>query len=166
MDNAEKNLKENFDWIVTDNLKLDNPLRYAIKWLKKAKQETDINNKIVQLSLVLEYSINTDRNDITKDLKEKSAILFTYEHKNNYKSAKNKIYDFYNLRCKIVHGDDEINSSDETEKLILDAETIIRENLLLLCKLNQSYSFEKIDNYIEDVRKQTPRPTLKSIIEK
>lgn len=165
VDGIKDKLESNYEWIVDDKFELCKELQYALDWLKKSKQETDVNSKIVQLSLALEFSIKTDRNTVSKDLKNKSAILYSYDGSQNKKRAKNTIYDFYDLRSKIVHGSEYVEPTPDKLIKIDEAETIIRENLLLLCKLNQSHSFDHIFTCIDKVL-SPPQPTLKSIIEK
>lgn len=166
IDKAKQNLKDSYDCFYSDNFTLDKSFKYALKWLQQSKESIDINDRIVKLSLALEFSIKTNRNSISKDLREKSAVLYTYDGTRSYKASKEIIYNFYDLRGKIMHGSGEIIASNETIKLMNNAETIIRENLLLLCKLNQKLNFEQINQFMAEVLHTTPRPTLKSIIQK
>lgn len=163
IDGIKNKLKSNYEWIVNDKFKLCKELQYALDWLKKSKKENDINSKIVQLSLALEFSIKTDRHNVSKDLKNKSAILYSYDGSQNKKRTKNTIYNFYDLRSKVVHGSKYVEPTPDNLIKIDEAETIIRENLLLLCKLNQSYSFDHIFTCIDNVLNHT-QLTLKSLI--
>lgn len=86
---------------------------------------------------------------ISKALREKSAILFNYTDLTNYDKTKNIIWKFYVMRGDIIHGKKEIQISESNIKLINEAETIIRKNLLLLIKLNKKYEINEIDNKIK-----------------
>ena len=150
IDESFRKQVEDHKWILTDELKLCKPLHYALEWLNKSKQETDINNKIVNLSISLEYSIRTSSGSVTRDLKNKSEILYSYDGLNNPKKAEKAIKKFYKLRGTIVHGNKDAVLTTNTIYIIDHAETIIRENLMLLCKLNQSHTFNKICDYVDE----------------
>lgn len=167
LDKAENNIKNNLNLFIQEDFKLEESLEYAIERLKKSKQEIDINNKVVELALALEYSIKTNaKDDITKVLKEKSAILFKYETNTGYSRIKEKIYDFYDIRSRIMHGEKKYGREEEKvlRKIYL-AEEVIRENILLLCKINQKKSLEEIDRYLEEIRLLKEKKSLKYYVE-
>lgn len=167
LDRCSEKIQSNYNMIVEDRFNLDLSLEYALKRLKNAKNTTDINDRIVELSLALEYSIVAPQKGVSRVLRNKSAVLFSYNNLDRYLEGLNTIRKFYAKRCKIVHGSEEIELTNENVEIVKNAENIIRENLLLLCRLNQNYTIKEIDNKIKDVIKtispSTPNVTLLSM---
>lgn len=138
----------------------DISIETSIKRLINSKRELNINDKIVELCLALEYSIKTENRGVSKALREKSSILFNYNDLNGYDKTKSIIKKFYEMRGDIIHGKQEIESNDNNINLIKEAENIIRNNLLLLIKLNKKYSISEIDNTIKKLFSDTPKAAL------
>lgn len=159
-----ESIEENYDYIFgkySDKIN-ESSILLAKKRLINAKKENDINDRIVELSLSLEYSIKTDRRGISKALREKSAVLFNYNDLIDYKKTKDIIRKFYEMRGDIIHGKKEIEYNDDNIKLIKEAENIIRNNLLLLIKLNKKYSIDEIDNTIKELFSDDPKTPLRN----
>lgn len=162
-ESVKKNIEENYEYLYGkySHIENDSCINTAKKRLLNAKKENDINDRIVDLSLALEYSIKTSYDEkIGKALREKSAVLYHYNNLNGFYKTKNIIYNFYHMRGEIVHGKEEIGRSDANVVLIKNAEEIIRTNILILIKLNKKYSFLQIDEKIKEVNAEKHRKEL------
>ncbi|WFD08755.1 HEPN domain-containing protein [Tepidibacter hydrothermalis] len=164
--NVKKNIEENYEYFYGkhSNIKNENCINTAKKRLMKAKVENNINDRVVELALALEYSIITERGGISKALREKSAVLYHYNNLTEFRNTKDVIFRFYDMRGKVVHGKEEIIINDENIRLINKAENIIRSNILLLIKLNKYHSIQEIDSKIKALSSNRPKKSLSKIL--
>jgi hypothetical protein len=146
----------------TDVSKLDQKIQHAIKRVIKAKAATSIDDKVVELALALEYIINTERYEITLQLRLKGTRVYasTGEEELSY----NTIRDFYDLRSKVVHGNASIEDTPKTQTTMKNAEKIILVIILRFIELNQKYSYDQISKAL--ARSLYICGTLEEILEK
>jgi hypothetical protein len=121
---------------------LDKKLHLAFRRLSRFKAAKNLDDRVVELALALEYLINTKAFEVTLQLCLKATKLFakTGEEKQAYDT----ISSFYSMRSKVVHGNSTIKDNEETRQLILDTEEIVCSILLRLIELNKKYSFKEI----------------------
>ena len=130
--------------IDVDYEKLDKKISYALERLIKAKEAIDLNSRVVELAMALEYLINTIPVDVSLQLKLKTIKLI-YDN-NEDESIYKVLSDFYNLRSKIVHGNAKMENIP-TNKLIMDsAEKIIQQAIVRYIELNKTYAAKKIND--------------------
>lgn len=117
--------------------KLDKKTAYALERIVKAKESTDLNTRVMELAMALEYLVNTIPGDVRMQIKLKTIKLIT---PNNIDEGLYKVLsDFYNLRSKIVHGNTRLENKP-ADKLILDAaEGIIQKAIIRYNELHKVY---------------------------
>jgi len=129
--------------IDVDYEKLDKKITYALERLVKAKEAIDLNSRVVELAMALEYLVNTIPGDVSLQLKLKTIKLI-YDN-NEDESIYKVLTDFYNLRSKIVHGNTKMENIP-ANKLIMDtAEKIIQQAIVRYIELNKIYPAKKIN---------------------
>lgn len=127
-----------------DYEKLDKKISYALERLVKAKEAIDLNSRVVELAMALEYLINTIPGDVSLQLKLKTIKLI-YDN-NEDESIYKVLSEFYNLRSKIVHGNTKMENIP-ANKLIMDtAEHIIQQAIVRYIELNKLYPAKKIND--------------------
>ncbi len=131
--------------------KLDNQILFSIERLKKSKASENINDRIVELALAFEYLINTTPHEVTLQLCLKAIKLF--DENNTDELIYRKLYEFYDLRSKVIHGKSKVEGSLKNKKtgitnkeLIDYAEIVIQKIILRLIEMNQYYSFNEISS--------------------
>ncbi len=126
-----------------DITKLNILIQHSLDRLTKAKRATSIDDKIVELSLALEYVINTQASEVSLQLRLKGSILYGVPGEED--SSFNNLKEFYNLRSKIVHGNTTIENDDKTAQLLYYSEKILLTILLRLIELTKTYSLPAIN---------------------
>lgn len=124
--------------------KLDNSIKASLKRLKKSKSTFDIEDKIIELTLSLEYLINTQNFEVTLQLCLKIIKLYCDSNQDEklYKTLK----EFYDLRSNVVHGKNKkIIADKRTIDLIHQVEMIVLDILIKFIILNQKHSFDHIN---------------------
>jgi Apea-like HEPN len=142
--------------------KLDDRIKYSIERFRKAKSCRDINDKVIELALALEYLINTVSYEVTLQLALKSLKLL---HDDNadptlYRSLKA----FYGLRSKVVHGNEKIANDPKNINMIDSVEKTVQQMILRFIELNAKYTFKRINEAL-DKSLYISRPLLE-ILEK
>jgi hypothetical protein len=128
----------------TDFDKLDDSIKASLKRLKKSKSTFDIEDKIIELTLSIEYLINTQNFEVTLQLCLKIIRLF--DDSNQDERLFKILKDFYSLRSDIVHGNkSKIIVDEKTIGLVHKVETIVLDILTKFIILNKKYSFKKIN---------------------
>jgi hypothetical protein len=127
-----------------DVSKVDMNFRNAINRVRKAKGTTNLDDRVVELALALEYIINTDKNEITLQLRLKGTKLNgeSGQEENCY----NTIKDFYNLRSNVVHGNATLKNDEKTRQTIAKTEIIILRILLRVLEFNKKYTYKQISS--------------------
>jgi hypothetical protein len=124
--------------------KLDDSIKASLKRLKKSKSTFDIEDKIIELTLSIEYLINTQNFEVTLQLCLK--IIKLYADSNQDEKLYKTLSDFYSLRSKVVHGNKtKIIADEKTIELIHKVEMIVLDILTKFILLNQKYSFDQIN---------------------
>lgn len=123
----------------TDFRKIDAKIKYSIERLQKSKASRNINDRIVELSLALEYLINTTNSEVTLQLCLKAIILL---NDNNIDSEIfKKLKKFYDFRSKIVHGNSKIEINSINADIINFTETTIQKLIVTVIQINQRYNY-------------------------
>jgi hypothetical protein len=122
---------------------LEKKIGYSIERLEKAKSSFNLDDIIVELSIALEFLINTTNNEVTLQLSLK-LIKLLYERNVDEQLFIN-IKKFYDLRSKIVHGNEKPKGDEVNRKLLFFIEQLIQNATLRLIALNQKYSYKLID---------------------
>lgn len=126
---------------------LDKKILYSLERLTKSKAALDINDRVIDLAISFEYLINTSNMDVTLQLCLKVIKLICDQSAEDDEIFK-ILKAFYNLRSKVIHGNDKL-VNDEKNILIIDyAEKIIRHAILTFIELNQKYSYDQIDKQL------------------
>ena len=127
--------------------RLDIRIKYSIERLRKAKACRDINDRVVELALALEYLINTSNYEVTMQLALKPIKLLhdKNEDTNLYRSLKA----FYSLRSKVVHGNEKIDNDTKHLSTIDVMEVTIQQMILRFMDLNKNYTFKQINDALE-----------------
>jgi hypothetical protein len=145
-DDVIKKLKQAADIFETipNDAVFDKKIIYAIERLTKAKASANIDDRVVELSIALEFLLSTSTtNEVTLQLTLK-LIKLLYEI-NHDETIHSKIKKFYTLRSKIIHGNDKVDPN-ETNKTIIDfAELLIQKATLRLMQLNRTHPYKTIE---------------------
>ena len=124
--------------------KLDDSIKASLKRLKKSKSTFDIEDKIIELTLSIEYLINTQNFEVTLQLCLK--IIKLYSDSNQDEKLFKALKEFYDLRSNVVHGKKKkIIADEKTINLIHQMEMIVLDILIKFIILNQKYSFDQIN---------------------
>jgi hypothetical protein len=126
---------------------LDKKILYSLSRLKKSKESSSIDDRVVDLAIAFEYLINTSGMDITLQLCLKLIKLLP--NKDSKDEAFNKLKSFYNLRSKVIHGNDTLNNDEKNLLIVNYAEKAIRLATFRLIELNQKYTYEEIDKQLK-----------------
>ncbi len=126
---------------------IDERIKYSIERLKKAKSSRNIDDRIIELALALEFLINTSNNEVILQLCLKTIRLIA--ENNQDETIFRDLKKFYSLRSKVMHGNDKIPSTDENRDLVYRVEKIIQKMLLRYLELNPTYSFKQINIALE-----------------
>src|SRR5690606_10170273 len=106
---------------------LNKKIIYSLDRLVKAKKARDINDRVVELSLALEYLTKSKASEIALQLSLKTIKLLF--EKNEDPSIYKRIKIFYKLRNTVIHGNGKIDPKEENMELISFAEDIIQKAL-------------------------------------
>jgi hypothetical protein len=127
--------------------KLDVRIKYSIERLRKAKACRDINDRVVELALALEYLINTSNYEVTMQLALKPVKLL--HDKNEDTSLYRSLKAFYSLRSKVVHGNEKIDNDPRHLSTIDFMEVTVQQMVLRFMDLNKNYTFKQINEALE-----------------
>jgi hypothetical protein len=127
---------------------LHDKIKTAFRRLKNSKSTLNIENKIIELVLSIEYLINTSPHEVTLQLCLK--IINMYTNSNQDKKLYKLLKDFFNLRGNVVHGNSKVVESSKTVNLIQSVEKIILEVIIEFIILNQTYSLKDINNALHN----------------
>jgi hypothetical protein len=142
------NIKKNFALLKTvDYVKIDDKIKASIKRLKKAKSTIEIEDKIIELVLCIEYLVNTSNFEITLQLCLK--IIKIYNDSNQDENIYKLLRDFFTLRGDVLHANKKVASSPKNVLIIQDVEKIIINVLLKYIILVQKYSLKDINSALE-----------------
>jgi len=138
--------KTKTNWVALKDIDLDSldPLiQSSIKRILKAKSTPNIEDRIIEMVLAIEYLINTQTYEVTLQLCWK---VINFLDKN---TDLNKLYKqlrrFLNLRGDIFHGNKPVIPSDENINLLKLIEQITNELLLKFIPLSKKYSYKQIN---------------------
>jgi hypothetical protein len=127
-----------------DVSKLDKKIIHSIERLAKSKYAKNINDRVVELSIALEYLINTTNSDVTLQLCLKT-IRLVYEINYDVTIFKN-LKKFYDLRSKVVHGNSTIELNDANKNLIDLTESLTQKAIVRYMELNKRFTCKQIDD--------------------
>jgi len=126
-----------------EKFRFEKNIVYAIERLTKAKSSTNIDDRVVELSIAFEFLINTTNSEVTLQLSLK-LIKLVFNH-NTDATIYPMIKKFYDLRSKIIHGNEKIKSDDKNKEIISFVEGLIQKAALRLIELNKDFTFNKIN---------------------
>lgn len=127
--------------------KLDEKIKTSLQRLKNSKASLNIEDKIIELVLSIEYLINTASYEVTLQLTLKMIKL--YDESNQDKTIYKSIKDFFSLRADVVHGKKKVEMSTRNVELIQRVESITQKILVKYIILNQDYAFAKINDAVD-----------------
>lgn len=123
--------------------KLDNKIKASLKRLKKSKSIIEIEDKIIELVLSIEYLINTATYEVTLQLCLK--IIKMYDESNQVQSTYELLKNFFKLRGDVVHGNKKVTATPSNVDIIQKVEEITIKILAKYILLNQNYSHKAIN---------------------
>ena len=109
----------------------------------RAKSSKNINDRIVELSIALEYLINTDKQDVTLQLCLK-LIKLLFDH-NQDDTIYPKLKKFYGLRSIIIHGNSIVDDNDKNQEIVNFAEEVIQRGIVRMISLSEKYTYKDIN---------------------
>lgn len=121
---------------------IDKSIVHAIDRIIKAKKVQNLDDKVVELALAMEYLINTSPNEVSLQLRVKGTILYNIEGEEEW--CHQVLKEFYNLRSKVVHGNSSLVNDVKTKTLVQQAELILLTITLRMLELNCKYSYLNI----------------------
>lgn len=120
---------------------------------KKSKSAINIDDKIIELMIGMEYLINTSQQEVTLQLKQYITKIYA-ERLDVGKRLEtfSNLGSFYDLRSNVIHGKKEIKSDDKTLKMINVAENIFLDILFKILELTikNGYSLDEIHKALKD----------------
>ncbi|RZJ49044.1 MAG: hypothetical protein EOO44_19005 [Flavobacterium sp.] len=116
---------------------------YSLERLTKSKRSNSVDDRVVELSIALEYLINTSNSDVTLQLCLK-LIKLTVEN-NIDESLYTSLKKFYGLRSYIVHGNKKVEASEVNISYVRIAEDMIQNGILRFMELMPKYDYDSID---------------------
>lgn len=129
---------------IIDLENLDEKILKALIRFKKFKSNTNIEDKIIELILSIEYLINTLNHEVNLQIRLK-IISFAREIITEKEKLYKNIQKFLTLRADVIHGNKEVKYTEKNIQLIEEIETIQAYTLYKFIILNQKYSFSKIN---------------------
>lgn len=126
-----------------DLTNLSKKIIYSLERLAKSKSAKNIDDRVVDLAIALEYLINADKTEVTLQLCLK-AIKLVYDQ-NTDEDIYNNLKKFYSLRSQILHGNDKVNATERNLFYIDFTENIVQRAILKLIELSQKYEYNDID---------------------
>ncbi|MES2111021.1 MAG: hypothetical protein V4577_19850 [Bacteroidota bacterium] len=123
---------------------LEKNILHCLNRIEKSKSTTDIDDRIIDLTIAFEYLINTDNQEVTLQLILKTIKLLNGKIPGDEVNL--KLRKFYGLRSKVVHGNDVLKQTDL--EYLNDAEEIVRQAILKMIRLNLKYSGKQINEQL------------------
>lgn len=148
--NTSSNIKITENYFKLDKIdfeKLDGSIKASIKRLKKSKSTMEIEDKIIELVLSIEYLINTAQYEVTLQLCLK--MIKMYNDSNQDSSLFKLLKDFFILRGNVVHGNKKVDAIPKNVELIKKVEEMTLDILVKFIILNQDYSLKQINETLD-----------------
>lgn len=125
---------------------LDKKITHSLERLAKAKASLNIDDKVVELAMAWEFLLPTINAEVNMQLRLKLIKLLFDVNKDEqiYK----KLTKFYDLRSKIVHGNDKVKPEDKTKEIIAFTENLIQRACLKLIDLTQKHNMNEIQDVL------------------
>lgn len=123
---------------------LDDSIKSSLKRLKNSKSTIDIEDKIIELVLSIEYLINTAHYEVTLQLCLK--IIKMYNSSNRDETIYPLLKNFFELRGHVFHGNKKVLPNLSNVELIQKVEEITLNISLKYICLSQHYTFKKIND--------------------
>lgn len=127
--------------------KLDEQIKASLKRLIKSKSTHNIEDKIIELVLSIEYLINTATYEVTLQLCLK--MIKMYDEANQDVTLFKLLKNFFVLRGNVVHGNKRVTLNDENIELVRRVEEITLTILVRFIILNQKYSYQQINKALD-----------------
>lgn len=127
---------------------LESKIKKSFIRFKKYKSLTDIEDKIIELILSIEYLINTTNYEVTLQLTLK-LISFARESITNKTETYKEIKKFLALRADVIHGKKDVDYATKNLNLLKNIEVLQSKILLKFIIQSQTYKFDKINDAIE-----------------
>lgn len=159
---TENSIIQNFTECKSINFdKLDDKIKSSIKRFQNSKSTLDVENKIIELVLSIEYIINTKPFEVTYQLILK--IIKLYDEQNQDVTLNTTLKKFFNLRGDVVHGNKKVKKTIDNIGIIHRVEKLTQKIIIRIILLNQKYSLKKINDALE--KTFIVNKTIKEILE-
>lgn len=133
------------------NLEKDSYLKIAIDFYKDAIKEDKFGaSKITYLMIALEALFNTDKNEISKTIRQRCIkLLQIFYSKEQVLQIDKDLKIAYGIRCSYAHGAKHTNPKAEIE--LVDRILEYTKTVIILClQLNETYNKADINKLLDD----------------
>lgn len=127
----------------------------SLRWAAMATQETEMDDKIIKYTTALECLLIKERKGKARRIAERVAIFWTNNYGNRNEIFRD-VYTLYNLRNKIIHGEDFIVTNKDERTM----DHVVRNLTFAVASELSKNSISTIDEFLKllEIKKGTWNP--------